>query len=560
MTLKQLLMTTTIGLAPILPSAAHGAPIVQSRAVAETDFAVPAGPLDRGLRMAADQSGQQLLFDPSRVTGRTAPEVRGRMTADEAIRRLLEGSGLVAERTGPRVLVIRPAPHVPADLESAELEDVVVTGSLIRGAGDGPSPITQVTRADIDRQGYGGVAQALQALPQNFGGTGNEGALQNGADTSASNGSFASGVNLRGLGSDATLVLVNGRRMAGSGARADFADISTIPTAAVERIDVLLDGASALYGSDAVGGVVNIILRRDFEGGETRLRAGSTTDGPSGEWGFAQSLGHRWGTGGGLVSYEYLDREALPVSARARAGDADLRPFGGTDRRSIYSHPGNIVTFDAARGGYVPLFAIPENQNGTGLRPSDFRADRVNLENQRDGMNVLGRQTRHSVFAAGHQDLGDRLTVSRRPRLEGRRWPSAGHRQPAAGRGSVKAAYRGGSGYGGRMGQDSRHAIGIDCGVRWQQIIQVFVRVRSRHPQWAVSPDHCIERPGWVPDHRQIGAARQKRHPAPPARGHQPVGGDPDVDVGGQGRRDALVSADQHTFAQTSKRQAARGR
>jgi iron complex outermembrane recepter protein len=431
MRLRQILTTTALGLMPLGALAVPASPAAaQTPAEAVVDFALPAGPLERSLRLAASQSRQRLLFDPSAVAGRTAPEVRGRMTVDAALARLLAGTGLEARRTASDVLVVRPIQTAEA-MEVTEVEEIVVTGTLIRGAGDGPSPVTTVTRADVDRLGYGGVAQALQALPQNFGGTGNEGALQNGADTSASNGSFASGVNLRGLGSDATLVLVNGRRMAGSGARADFADISTIPTAAIERIDVLLDGASALYGSDAVGGVVNIILRRDFDGGETRLRAGSTTDGPSGEWNFAQSLGRRWSTGGGFLSYEYQDREALPASARDRAGDADLRRFGGSDRRSIYANPGNIVTFDAARGGYVPLFAIPEGQDGTALRPSDFRADRVNLENTRAGMNVLGRQTRHSVFAAGHQSFGERLTLSGDLRLGWRDWETVGTPAPA---------------------------------------------------------------------------------------------------------------------------------
>lgn len=428
MTLRHILMTTAFGLLSA-GAALPAAPAAAQASVATTEFVLPAGPLERSLRLAASQSGQQLLFDPTRVAGRRAPEVRGRMTVEEAISRLLVGTGLEVRRTSSNVLVVRVVD--PGSIDVTEVDQIVVTGTLLRGTGSGPSPVTTLTRGEVDRLGYGGVAQALQALPQNFGGTGNEGALQNGADTSASNGSFASGVNLRGLGSDATLVLVNGRRMAGSGARADFADISTIPTAAIERIDILLDGASALYGSDAVGGVVNIILRRDFDGGETRLRAGSTTDGPSGEWSFAQSLGRRWDAGGGLLTYEYQDREALPVSARERAGDADLRRFGGSDRRSIYANPGNIVRFDAARGGYVPLFAIPEGQDGAGLSPSDFRPDQVNLENTRAGMNVLGRQTRHSVFAAGHQALGDRLIMSGDLRLGWRDWETVGAPAPA---------------------------------------------------------------------------------------------------------------------------------
>ena len=80
-------------------------------------------------------------------------------------------------------------------------------------------------------------------------------------------------INLRGLGADSTLSLVNGRRLAGSGSYGELGDVSALPSAAVERVDVLLDGASALYGSDAVAGVVNLIMRRRFDGAETRFRA-----------------------------------------------------------------------------------------------------------------------------------------------------------------------------------------------------------------------------------------------------------------------------------------------
>ncbi|PZO69711.1 MAG: TonB-dependent receptor, partial [Sphingomonas taxi] len=233
--------------------------------------------------------------------------------------------------------------------------------------------------------------------------------LPSGTDLSGVNASYASGVNLRGLGSDATLVLVNGRRLAGSGAKADFADLSTIPTAAVDRVEVLLDGGSAIYGSDAVGGVVNIILKSDFEGTETRLRAGGVADGPAGEYGFGQTVGGRWTSGSGLISYEYLDREALPASERPRAGNADLRPYGGTDRRTYYSAPGNIVGYDPEFGGYASLFAIPATD--APLAPGDFRPGETNLDNHLAGTNVLGRQTRHSVFAAMNQAIGA-VTVS----------------------------------------------------------------------------------------------------------------------------------------------------
>ena len=379
-------------------------------------YEIAPGPLDQALPAFARQSGLQILYPAALVAGRRSPGLSGTHTPEAALAAVLKDTGLAWRRSRPNVFVVYdPAARAEAaapEPEPTTLDEVVVTGSLIRGVADGPSPVVIVTREDIDRSGYATVAQALAALPQNFGGTANEGALQNGADRSATNGTFASGVNLRGLGSDATLVLINGRRMAGTGAMGDFADVSTLPTSAIKRIDVLLDGASALYGADAVGGVVNIILRDDYEGAETRVRFGQTADGASDEYQFGQTFGRRWSSGGLLGTYEFYERGALPVSERRLAGDADLRWRGGSDRRLNYASPGNIVVFDPVSGGYVSAYAIPAGQDGTDLEPGDFLAGQTNLSNQRLGMNVLPRQTRHSLFAALRQDFGMRIVLT----------------------------------------------------------------------------------------------------------------------------------------------------
>src|SRR5690606_31931103 len=129
-------------------------------------------------------------------------------------------------------------------------------------------------RQDIERSGYATTQDLVRSLPQNLSTVSDTtfGAANGGIDT----GYGGSGVNLRGLGSESTLVLVNGRRLAAAG-RGDFVDVSLIPLSAVERVEILTDGASAIYGSDAVGGVVNLILRKNFEGAETRLRYGAVS-------------------------------------------------------------------------------------------------------------------------------------------------------------------------------------------------------------------------------------------------------------------------------------------
>lgn len=393
--------------------AATSSPVLAQTAETARRYDIAAGPLEQTLPIFARQSGQQILYPVTLVAGRRSAALQGDYDPETALSLLLRDTGLVFRRSRPNVFVLLdPTQSAMADDGAALLDEVVVTGSLLRGVADGPSPVVVVDRDQIDRDGHANVAQALAALPQNFGGSANEAALGNGGDRTGTNAYFSNGVNLRGLGSDATLVLVNGRRVAGTGSKGDFADVSSIPTAAVERIDILLDGASALYGADAVGGVVNIILRDDFEGAETRLRLGSAADGATADYLFAQTFGRRWDSGGLMGVYEYQDREALPVSARRRAGDADLRWLGGSDRRIDFANPGNIVVFDAASGAYVPAYAIPGGQDGTALTPTDFLAGQVNRSNNRFGTNVLPRQTRQMAYLAGRQDIGERISLS----------------------------------------------------------------------------------------------------------------------------------------------------
>ena len=260
-------------------------------------FRIPAGPLGQALTAYGVQADRQLLFTSDLVAGLSSPGLRGRYTPEAGLDRLLAGTGLSWSESRPGVIVLRrsaPGRAAAAPPEPATaVEGVVVTGTLLKGPADTPSPVTVVTRADLFRTGRATVADALVSLPQNYAGSATQTSILAGTDPMQSNSGFATGVNLRGLGPDSTLVLVNGRRMAGTGGRGDFADVTAIPTAAVQRGDVLLDGASALYGSDAVGGVVNIILRRNFEGHESRLRFGAARGGAESVIA-AHTFGARW--------------------------------------------------------------------------------------------------------------------------------------------------------------------------------------------------------------------------------------------------------------------------
>lgn len=228
---------------------------------------------------------------------------------------------------------------VPAAAQDAQIEDakpdpeatvdtgetpIVVTGTRIRGVriiGD----ITKLDRETIVEAGQVDLGEAIRTLPQNFSGGQNPG-IGFGAGVTNSNVNSASSANLRGLGPDATLTLLNGHRLPYDSALQGV-DISAIPLAAVERIEVVPDGASAIYGSDAVGGVINVILRRDFEGVTTSGQLGASTDGGY----FRQQAdivaGTKWSGGGAFIAYDFANNDAIRADQRDYAGSLDPETF-----------------------------------------------------------------------------------------------------------------------------------------------------------------------------------------------------------------------------------------
>lgn len=160
------------------------------------------------------------------------------------------------------------------------------------------------------------VAEALRTLPQNFGGGQNPGVGFNVPATSGEDIGGGSSVNLRGLGSDATLTLLDGRRVSYNAAHQSV-DISAIPFNAIARIDVVPDGSSALFGSDAVAGVVNVILRRDLNGFEMSARVGGSTDGGNFEQQYSATGGRTWAGGGLLLAYEYGSNSRITDDQRS---------------------------------------------------------------------------------------------------------------------------------------------------------------------------------------------------------------------------------------------------
>ncbi|MFT6195143.1 MAG: outer membrane receptor protein involved in Fe transport [Cognaticolwellia sp.] len=238
--------------------------------------------------------------------------------------------------------------YIAVAAEKDSVERIQVTGSHIQRTDmEGPSPLTSLSAEDIANSGVTDLIGLFTKLP--MAGQGTFSTQGNSSDNTSNGGSS---VSLRGLGADSTLILVNGRRVSVSpfanNIDTAFVDINNIPLAAIKRVDILKDGASATYGSDAVAGVINIILRDDVEGAEISAKLGDTADGGGKE----KNLSIVWGSSTEKSSHtfalDYFDREEILYADRDYSKSANqkaLRPNDpfATDFRSSSGFPGTIA-------------------------------------------------------------------------------------------------------------------------------------------------------------------------------------------------------------------------
>ena len=254
-------------------------------------------------------------------------------------------------------------------------DEIVSTGTRIAG-GAPASPVLQISRAEIDARGLSSVDDILRYIPQN------QSTLNSGSVSTAASAGFTGGVstvNLRGLGEGSTLVLVNGKRIAASpSTNGTVTDISTIPFGAIERVEVLTDGASAIYGSDAVGGVINFIMKKDYAGAKSRLRyENSSSAGHA--YTADQTVGFGWGSGNILANVTYTKEEAADRFKAGLTDSVDYTARGGAD----YS---NRIRFRQA--------GQPASRDGSLLRT---------LTPEREQL---------SAYASLTQSLGDTLSLN----------------------------------------------------------------------------------------------------------------------------------------------------
>lgn len=232
------------------------------------------------------------------------------------------------------------------DARRSGKEEIVVTGSRIRRKDlNTPAPVTVITREQFETSGKTTIGDFLQTLPEQGNAPNfqlNTGGVNYGADGTTR-------INLRSLGIQRTLVLVNGRRVVPGGLGASAAvDLNTIPTEAVERVEVLKDGASAIYGSDAIAGVVNIITRRSYNGTDVGAQYGLSGQSDAQTFDAHVTTGHSDETSSAIFSVRYFNQKSSLLANRdwaAQALDYDYTPGGGPSPSGSSGTPEGVMRF-----------------------------------------------------------------------------------------------------------------------------------------------------------------------------------------------------------------------
>lgn len=395
------------------------------------DFDIAPLPLSQAVLLFTEQTGLQLAYIPKDDDEDKIPagEVKGRRTAAEALTTLLPAGFTFAWVNSRTISILSPPANVPPggvneavtvkDQQHSELSEgqllSIANGGGTSGSARGPRepdvlveasriafrsldldvPEIVFDRRDIEALGVSSIADLFRYLPQQPH-TLPESYLGEGTQ-------FA---DLRGLGFDSTLVLINGRRTiaTASALTANAFDLNSIPPAAVERIDILSDSNSAIYGADAIGGVVNIVLRKDIPEPRLDIDYGAADGGSverHGAFSASGTLGRAWGS----IVVDYFDRSPLLGRERDRWNDQDFTRFGSMDWRSPTAAPGNVSSVTGANlpGLSSSFAAIPAVPPGASLAPADFArtAGQANLDSLLRYSGVNNAITRKSAVAQG---------------------------------------------------------------------------------------------------------------------------------------------------------------
>jgi iron complex outermembrane recepter protein len=322
------------------------------------------------------------------------------MKTTKSARRLANVSAfaLAAATLLPQVAFAQATPAA-SDGEPKD-EEIVVTGTMIRGAAPVGSSIISLNATDIAKTGLLTTNDILKSIPAISGIGLGEAATNTTANNANLNIGRSNGLNIRGLGIQATLTLLNGRRLPVGGFGGQLFDPNSIPAIALARIDVVADGASATYGSDAVAGVANLILRTDVDGVEARARYGTASDYSTKT--LSAVVGKKWDTGRAMIAAEYGWNDQLLQSDRAQYFVCDQTALGGVNNCTFGGAPGNVLIG-------TTRFGLPAG-SGVGVTQAQLLATPNRLQTSLY-QTVNPANKRLNLVVTAKQDVGDKLSL-----------------------------------------------------------------------------------------------------------------------------------------------------
>jgi outer membrane receptor protein involved in Fe transport len=415
------------------------------------EFDIPAGDAAEAFRRFSESSGKELLYASEIVRGIRTTPLRGEFTPREALERMLAGTDLVAAvepRSGALIVKRKNGSSAPQTARDQDrrpnptrtdsqddriaLDEYLVTGSrLALNSGELPTqPLLSFTSDDIERLGASNLGQLFQYIPaitsyntglgsETVTGSSGSGSLfgQVGVRTSAQ---------LRGGSQTETLLLVDGKRVPLTGLRnvgGNGYDLGGIPLSAIERVEVLLDGASAIYGADAVNGVINVILKKRYSGTELNFNYDNTFDKDAAVMTASLTHGFARGKFSGLVTLSASENNIMLLRDRRLTSTFDRRVFGGIVDQSqptLYVEGTGSLNRSSGTlpGTSLVRVSIPSGYDGGAITPADYaaapapiggitpeRQSAINYAKERAGYVRLG------------YEFGDALTLTASARL-----------------------------------------------------------------------------------------------------------------------------------------------
>jgi len=380
------------------------------------------------------------------------------------------------------------------DEEDEVEEEVVVTGSRIaRSAADGASPIITIDASDIEATGEISLAEVLRQQTVN-----SFGSFQPSSGTTAQS---QATISLRGAGAGRTLVLLDSKRMAGSPSYGGVAaNINSIPFAAVERVEILTDGASAVYGSDALAGVINIIMKKDFEGAELSYYTGSPERAGGDQESFSFTAGLSSDVGNVVISFEHDDRDIVYMKDRwwsqnnyyPGVTEATATSYFDTINASFYSC--NMWSYAGPGFGYEAIPACVGNSDFLGGgKTFDYGGGGVVLYPYNQIMAEDASSGRDTVFVNYNYDINDNHSINARAivtrvQSKGRYAPVAGYFGVAcslwAGCPYTEAQLKAGAGW-----TTDENGVEVPGASDWDDV-SIYYRMRSVGPRLGYNTDY----------------------------------------------------------------------